>query len=368
MLAISFCKYIQATLIESFDKLRTNGRPLISFVVSLSNHERNQLILNFLKRSLVLPGALAAIPMAFAAEAPYPNKPIRLIVPATPGAGTDVIGRVLAQKFAESWGVRMVADNRPGAAGTLGTALAARASADGYTLVMGAIGSHAAAQGLYPQLPYDPVRDFAPVVLVARAPSGLLVNAALPAKNVKELIALAKTSPGKLAHGSGLDGTPAHLAAEMFLHAAGIRMLRVPYKGPAQAMTAIAMGEVNMAIQGLLTAMPFVQGGKVRLLATTGTRRWPELPEVPTVAEAALPGFEFYLWYGVLAPAGTPRAIVNKLNAEIVRITALPDVMDLLRAQGVEIAAGSADEFAQFLKQEVSRWKKVIAETGLRGE
>jgi len=145
-------------------------------------------------------------------------------------------------------------------------------------------------------------------------------------------------------------------------------MLRVPYKGPAQAMTAIAMGEVNMAIQGLLTAMPFVQGGKVRLLATTGTRRWSELPDVPTVAEAALPGFEFYLWYGVLAPAGTPRAIVNKLNAEIARITALPDVMDLLRTQGVEIATGSADEFARFLQQEVSRWKKVIAETGLRGE
>ena len=322
----------------------------------------------YIARSLVLISAVFVLPMAHAGEAPYPSKPIRLIVPATPGAGTDVIGRVLAQKFADSWGVRMVADNRPGAAGTLGTAIAARAAADGYTLVMGAIGSHAAAQGLYPQLPYDPLRDFAPVVLVARAPSGLLINATLPAKSVKELIALAKASPGKLAHGSGLDGTPAHLASEMFLHAAGIKMLRVPYKGPAQAMTAIAMGEVNMAIQGLLTAMPFVQGGKVRLLATTGTRRWSELPDVPTVAEAALPGFEFYLWYGVLAPAGTPRAIVNKLNAEIARITALPDVMDLLRTQGVEIATGSADEFARFLQQEVSRWKKVIAETGLRGE
>lgn len=178
----------------------------------------------YIAQLLALIGAVFALPMAHAGEAPYPSKPIRLIVPATPGAGTDVIGRVLAQKFAESWGVRMVADNRPGAAGTLGTAIA------------------------------------------ARAPSGLLINATLPAKSVKELIALAKASPGKLAHGSGLDGTPAHLASEMFLHAAGIKMLRVPYKGPAQAMTAIAMSEVNMAIQGLLTAMPFVQGGKVRLL------------------------------------------------------------------------------------------------------
>lgn len=215
-------------------------------------------------------------------------------MPATPGAGTDVVARILAQKFSESWNARVVVDNRPGAAGTVGTALAARAPADGYTLVMGAIGSHGAAPGLYPNLPYDPVRDFAPIVLVARAPSGLLVNAALPAKSVKELIALAKASPGKLNHGSGGDGTPAHLASEMFLHMAGIRMLRVQYKGPAQAMAAIAMGEVSMAIQGLLTAMPFVQGGKVRLLATTGTRRWTGLPDIPTVAEA-LPGFEFYL-------------------------------------------------------------------------
>jgi len=306
--------------------------------------------------------------MAFAGEAPYPSKPIRLIVPATPGAGTDVIARMLAQKFAETWGARMVADNRPGAAGTLGTALAARAPADGYTLVMGAIGSHAAAPRLYSNLPYDPIRDFAPIVLVARAPSGLLVNAMLPAKSVKELIALAKTSPGKLNHGSGGDGTPAHLASEMFLHMAGIRMLRVPYKGPAQAMTAIAMGEVNLAIQGLLTAMPFVQGGKVRLLATTGSRRWSELPDVPTIAEAALPGFEFYLWYGVLAPAGTSRSIIARLNAEIVKITALPDVMDLLRMQGVEIATGTADEFSNFLTREVGRWGKVVAETGIRAE
>lgn len=321
-----------------------------------------------IERMLVTIGALLVLPMAGASEAPYPSKPIRLIVPSTPGSGTDVIARILAQKFAETWGARMVADNRPGAAGTMGTTLAARAPADGYTLVMGSIGSHGAAPALYSKLPYDSIRDFEPIVLVARAPSGLLVNAALPAKSVKELIALAKASPGKLNHGSGVDGTPAHLASEMFLHMAGIRMLRVPYKGPAQAMTAIAMGEVNMGIQGLLTAMPFVQGGKVRLLATTGTRRWPELPDVPTIAEAALPGFEFYLWYGVLAPAGTPRSIVAKLNAEIVRIAALPDVMDLLRLQGVEIAAGSVDQFAEFLKRDVSRWKKVVAETGLRVE
>lgn len=316
--------------------------------------------------SLTLLALLVAAQFAQAAESRYPSKPVRLIVPATPGAGTDVIGRMLAQKLTEAWGMQVVVDNRPGAAGILGSALAARAPADGHTLVMGAIGSHGAAQGLYKQLQYDPVRDFAPIVLVARAPSGLLVNAALPAKSVKELVALAKMNPGKLQHGSGADGTPAHLASEMFLRMAGIQMLRVPYKGPAQALTAISMGEVNMAIQGLLSAMPFVKGGRVRLLATTGSRRWTELPDVPTIAEAALPGFEFYLWYGVLAPAGTPHDVVVRLNTELVRIAALPEVKDMLRVQGGELATGPANEFAAFLKLEVARWNKVIAETGLR--
>jgi len=316
--------------------------------------------------SLALLATLVAVQFAQAAENRYPSKPVRLIVPATPGAGTDVIGRMLAQKLTESWGVQVIVDNRPGAAGILGSALAARAPADGHTLVMGAIGSHGAAQGLYKQLQYDPVRDFAPIVLIARAPSGLLVNAPLPAKSVKELIALGKANPGKLQHGSGADGTPAHLASEMFLRMAGIQMLRVPYKGPAQALTAISMGEVNMAIQGLLSAMPFVQGGRVRLLATTGSRRWPELPEVPTIAEAALPGFEFYLWYGVLAPAGTPGNVVAKLNAELVRIAALSEVKDMLRLQGGELATGTPQEFAAFLKREIARWNKVIADTGLR--
>jgi len=317
---------------------------------------------------LIAAASSATAVAANSATAPYPSRPIRLIVPATPGAGTDVIGRTLGQKLAESWSVSVIVDNRPGAAGTLGSALAARAPADGYTLVMGSIGSHGAAKGLYPKLPYDPVRDFSPVVLVARAPSALLVNAGLPAKQVKDLLALARANPGKLLHGSGADGTPAHLASEMFLRMAGVQMLRVPYKGPAQAMTALAMGEVNMGMQGLLTAMPFVKNGRVRLLATTGARRWPELPDVPTIAEAALPGFEFYLWYGVLAPAGTPPGVVAKLNAELARLAALPEVADLLRAQGGELATGSAAEFAAFLQREVARWTRFIAEAGLRGE
>lgn len=307
----------------------------------------------------------ATAQLVHAAEVRYPSKPIRLIVPATPGAGTDVIGRMLAQKLNEAWGMPVVVDNRPGAAGTLGSALAARAPADGHTLVMGAIGSHGAAQGLYNGLPYDPLRDFAPIVLIARAPSGLLVNTALPAKNVKELIAVAKANPGKLNHGSGADGTPAHLASEMFLRMAGIQMLRVPYKGPAQALAGIAMAEVNMAIQGLLTAMPFVQGGRVRLLATTGSRRWAELPDVPIIAES-LPGFDFHLWYGVLAPAGTPPGVVAKLNGELTRIAAIADVKEMLRVQGGELATGPAHEFAAFLKLEVARWNKVVAEAGLR--
>lgn len=186
----------------------------------------------------------------------------------------------------------------------------------------------------------------------------------LPAKNVKELVALAKARPGDLLYGSGADGTPAHLASEMFLRMAGIKMLRVPYQGPAQALTAIAGGEVVMAIQGLLTATPFMQSGRVRLIATTGSRRWGELPDVPTIAES-VPGYEFYLWYGVLAPAGTPPAIIGRLNAEMSRIVALPEIKNRLLAMGTEIATGSLADFSTFLKRDIARWDKVISEIGI---
>ena len=316
---------------------------------------------------LVLLAMLVTVQFVHAAEASYPSRPVRVIVPATPGAGTDAVARMLGPKLNEAWGVPVVIDNRPGAAGTLGAALVAQAPADGHTLVMGAIGSHGAAQGLRKNLPYDPIRDFAPIVLVGRAPSALLMASALPANNVNELVALARAKPGELNYGSGADGTPAHLASEMFLRMAGIKMLRVPYKGPAQALVAVVGGEVRMAIQGLLTATPFVQSGRVRLLATTGSRRAKELPDVPTIAES-IPGYEFYVWYGVLAPAGTPRAIVNKLNTELVRIVALPEIEGRLRKMDAEIATGTPEEFSAFLKREVARWNKVIAESGLKAE
>ncbi len=313
--------------------------------------------------ALVLSGTA---PLGSAQE--YPAKPVRLVVPFPAGAGLDVVARALALKLTDAWGRSVVVDNRAGAAGTMGADIVAKSPPDGYTLLMGGIGSLGTARGLYPRLPYDPLRDFAPVMLIARAPSVLLINAALPLKSIKELIAYAKANPGKLNYSSGGSGSTGHLSIEMFKHMAGLDIVHVPHKGPPQAATAIAMGEVQIGMQSQLSAMPMIQSGRIRMLATTGTKRLAGLPDTPTVAESGVPGYEFYLWYGVVAPARTPAEIVQRLNRDLARAARLPEVRDMLLAQGSELVIGSPEEFRRFLDREVAMWDRVIRNVGARVE
>jgi len=231
---------------------------------------------------------------------------------------------------------------------------------------MGGIGSLGTAKGLYPRLPYDPVNDFAPVMLIARAPSALLVNAALPVKSVRELIAHASANPGKLNYSSGGSGSTGHLSTEMFKHMARVDIVHVPHKGPTQALTALAMGETQIGIQSALSAMSMIQSGRIRVLATTGTKRLAAFPDTPTVAEAGVPGYEFYVWYGVLAPAGTAANIVQHLNRELVKIVRLPDVGNMMVSQGSELVISTPAEFRDFLDREVTQWTRIIRDVGAR--
>jgi tripartite-type tricarboxylate transporter receptor subunit TctC len=314
-----------------------------------------------LRHVLILLGVAAA---AAAQAQSYPSKPIRLIVPFTPGGSTDVIARVIAQKIGETMGVQVIVDNRPGAGGNIGVELTAKSPPDGYTLVMGHIGTMAVNPTLYKRLPYDPLRDFAPVALVALVPNLLAVHPALPVKNVKELIALARANPGKLNYGSsGADGTP-YLACEYFKLAAKLDITHIPYKGAAPMAADLAGGQVEMTITGIPSLLPFVKAKRVRVLAVTTAQRIAFMPEVPTVAEAALPGFEAVSWYGVLAPIATPKEIVARLNSEIVKAAASPDTAERLAAEGANPSAGTPEQFGSFIRSEIVRWGKVIKATG----
>jgi tripartite-type tricarboxylate transporter receptor subunit TctC len=314
------------------------------------------------RRLLLILLAMSACTAAQAQQ--YPAKPIRMIVPFTPGGSTDVIARVIAQKIGESLGVQVVIDNRAGAGGNIGVEMAAKAPPDGYTLVMGHIGTMAVNPTLYKKLPYDPLRDFAPVALVALVPNLMAVHPALPVRNVKELIALARANPGRLNYGSsGAGGTP-YLACEYFKLAAKLNITHVPYKGAAPMAADLAGGQVEMTITGIPSLLPFVKANRVRVLAVTTAQRIAFMPDVPTVAEAALPGFEAVSWYGVLAPAATPKEIVARLNSEIVKAAANPDTAERLSAEGANPSAGTPEQFGAFIKSEIARWGKVIKATG----
>ena len=312
---------------------------------------------------IILFALTAAAPQAANAQA-YPSKPLRMIVPFTPGGSTDVIARVIAQKIGEAMGTQVLIDNRPGAGGNIGVELAAKSPPDGYTLVMGHIGTMAVNPSLYKRLPYDPLRDFAPVALVALVPNLLAVHPALPVKNVKELIALARANPGRLNYGSsGAGGTP-YLAVEYFKLAAKLDITHIPYKGAAPMAADLAGGQVEMTITGIPSLLPFVKSNRVRVLAVTTAQRIAFMPEVPTIAEAALPGFEAVSWYGVLAPAATPKEIVARLNSEIVKAVANPDTAERLSGEGANPSAGTPEQFGSFIRSEITRWGKVIKATG----
>jgi len=289
----------------------------------------------------------------------YPVKSIRLIAPFSPGASTDVVGRLLAAKLTESWGQTVIVENRAGAGGIVGATYVAKSPPDGYTLLMGSVGSLGTI-GLRKNPPYDPVRDFAPITLGVRAASALVVHPSLPVTSVKQLIAFARAHPGQLNYASSGVGSPSHLAMEFFNTLAGVQTVHIPFKGPAEATTELLTGRSHIIIQSAVSTLAYLQSGRLRVLATTGSKRMTELPAVPTMIEAGLPGYEVYVWYGVLAPAGTSPEIVTRLNHELVRIFNLPDVKAKLLAQGGELATGSPAEFTEFIRNDVAKWNKVI--------
>jgi len=313
-------------------------------------------------RALIVALCWLCLGFAPSASADYPTKPIRLIVPFAPGGGNDTIARTIAQKIAAGLGQPVVVDNRAGAGGVLGAELAARAAPDGYTLFLGGVGSHAINPNLHKSLPYDPIRDFAPVALIASAPLVIVVHPSLPASSVRELIALARDKPGALNYASNGNGSSSHLAAAMFEAMTGTRMVHVPYKGLAPALTDLLSGQVQLMFSSVVAILPHVQAGKLRVLAVTSRRRLALVQDVPTVAESGLPGYESSSWYGILAPAGTPRDIVDRLNAQIVRAVHEPDVSKTLDNDGAEPIGSSPEEFAAFVRSELERVGKVIHE------
>jgi tripartite-type tricarboxylate transporter receptor subunit TctC len=298
----------------------------------------------------------------------YPSKPIRLIVPFAAGGGNDNIARLVGKRVSDSMGQPLVIDNRPGAGGVLGAELAAKSAPDGYTLFLGGVGSHALNPNLIEKLPYDPIGDFAPVALLARAPLILVVHPSVPARDVAEFVAYARKNPGKLNFASNGNGTSAQLAAVMFDSMAGVDMVHVPYKGLAPALTDLLSGQVQLMFSSVVAILPHVRAGKLRALAVTGTKRMAALPELPTIAESGFPGYEASSWYGILAPAGTPREIVTKLNAELTKALQQPEVRTSLLAEGAEPAGGSPEQFAAYIRTEKERMGKLIRDAKIRLE
>ena len=308
-------------------------------------------------------GIFAVLILCFVAQAAaqsYPAKPIRCVVPYPPGGPTDIIGRAIAQKLAESLGQPVIIDNRGGAAGTIGSEQVARAPADGYTLLWGTPGTHGIAPSIYPRLGYDPLKDFAHITLIALGTNLLVVHPSVPAHSVKEFVALAKSRPGKLNFGSAGSGATSHMAGEMLKVMAGIDMLHVPFKGAAPAIVALMGGEIDMAILDTPPLLPQIRAGKLRVLAVASERRSRVLPQVPTIAESGMPGYHASSWHGLFAPAGTPREIVARLHTEVAQIVRLPDITERLFAQGVEPVANTPDQFTEFIKSEITRWARVV--------
>ena len=312
-----------------------------------------------------LGACFAAFAAGVSAQA-YPTKPIRIVVPFPAGGTTDVLARAAAQKLAETLGQPAVVDNRPGAGGNIGAELVAKSAPDGYTLLMGTVGTHAINPGLYPKLPYDHVKDFAPVILVAGVPNVLVINPALPVNSVQELIAYAKANPGKLNFASSGNGTSIHLSAELFKTMAGVQMTHVPYKGSAPALQDLVGGQVQLMFDNLPSSLALIKGGKLKALAVTSATRAAALPDVPTLAESGLPGFEASSWFGLLAPTGTPPPVIARLNGEIAKWLATPEAKEKLLAQGANAAGGTPEDFARFITAETAKWQKVVKESGAK--
>ncbi len=310
---------------------------------------------------------LGCLPMAVVAQGAYPTKPIRMIVPYPPGGPTDVLGRIVAQKLSESLGQQVVVENRPGASGMIGSELVAKAAPDGYTLLTNA-SIHVINPSLYPKMNFDVLRDFAPVSLIAQVPLILVVNPALPVKSVSELIALGKAQPNRLNFASSGNAAAPHLAGESFKIATGMQMQHVPYKGSAPAVADLMGGQVQLMFDSMPSAMPHVKSGKIRALAVTTAKRSPTVPDLPTVAESGVPGFDISTWYGVWAPAGTPKDIVNKVAAEMAKVLQQPAVRERLAALGAEPAGNTPEEFAAYCQSELAKWSRIVRQSGAKAD
>lgn len=321
---------------------------------------------NFLKNFTLLAGALTAL-MAVPAHAQgqYPSRPVTVIVPQAAGGANDAIARIVTQKLGEIMGQSFVVDNRPGAGGNVGTAQAAKAKPDGYTLMLTTNSAHVINPAIYKSTGFDPVKDFEPVGLVASAGYVLVANSAFPANSVADLIAQAKAKPGQISYASAGNGTLNHLIGEMFKRAAGISMLHIPYRGSAGAATDVAGGQVPVSVQSLPSSLPFLQSGKIKVLGVVNEKRLASLPNVPTIGET-LPGFGSTPWYGLLAPAGTPKDIVAKLQAALEKTLASKEVADKLAAQGCDVLVASPAQFAALIRDDLPRWSKIVKDSGAR--
>jgi tripartite-type tricarboxylate transporter receptor subunit TctC len=304
-----------------------------------------------------------AAPVAAAADN-YPSRSVRIIAPFPPGSGVDIIARVVAQGLSDAWKQTFVVDNRPGAGGTIGSDIVAKAQPDGHTLLLGNVSTLAIAPNLYRKLPYDPVRDFAPITLITTMNSVLVVHPSVPARSLREFVALGKAKPRSLNYGSAGSGTTGHLGAELFKSMAGMDMVHVPYKGSGPAITDLLAGQVQVMFGTIATVLPHVRAGKLRALGVTSLKRTDLLPDVPSINEALLPGFEVEVWQAIVAPARTPDAIIARLNAEIVRSLRASAMKEQLTSQGLEAVGNSPKAFGEFIRSENAKWGKVVKASG----
>jgi len=318
-----------------------------------------------------MPGKLIALALALTAGATcaqtYPTKAVRLVVPFLAGGSTDIVGRTIAQKLSEMWGQQAFVDNRPGGGTTIGTDMAAKAAPDGYTLLV-TPAPFTINPSLLAKLPYDALTDFAPITLINTTPLVMVVHPGVPAKNVKELIALAKAKPGQLNFGSSGTGGSNHLAGELFNAMAGVKMVHIPYKGNAGALTDIVGGHLDVVYNGVTSAIALIKGGKLRVLAVTSLQRTPALPDVPTLNESGLKGFEAVAWNGLTAPAKTPRDVIMKINADVLKVISSPELRERLKAEGSDPVGNSPEQFATFLRDEIAKWAKVIKFANVKPE
>jgi len=317
-------------------------------------------------RILLFSLLLAIVPHAAAQS--YPSKPVRIIVMYGPGSTIDIMARLIAPKLNEALGQPVIVENRPGAGGAIGMDMAAKAPPDGHTLTIGATGPSVTNPLLYPKTPFDPIRDFAYISLIATGPAVIAVHPSIPAKNVKDLVALAKARPGQLNYGSPGVGTSPHLAGELFKLVTTTSIVHVPYKGNAEAITDLLGGQISIVFTGVPPVIPLMQAGKLKLLATTGDKRIPTIPDLPTIAEAGYPGAAMGIWYGLVAPAATPKDVLARLHKEITRIQTLPDIRERFVQLGTEPTSSTPERFTSLVREELAKWGKVIKAAGIKVE